>query len=307
MCKTMSESAKFLILILGPTASGKTALSIELAKYFNTEILSTDSRQFYKGMDIGTAKPNKEELSAAPHHFIDFLNPEEYYSAGDYERDALQLCEKLFAKHPILIATGGSGLFVKALTEGLDDMPPADLNLRKELDENYQLNGIEYLQDRLFKINPKKYQEIDIQNPQRLMRAIEMSLQGVVLTSTKKQRPFTCIKIGLDWDRELLYNRINLRVDQMMQLGLEQEAKSFHHLQHLNSLQTVGYQELFEYFDGRCTLAHAIDKIKQHSRNYAKRQLTWFKKDNEIIWKKPSEIADIKQLIENKCINMKAQ
>ncbi|MFY8021922.1 MAG: tRNA (adenosine(37)-N6)-dimethylallyltransferase MiaA [Bacteroidia bacterium] len=303
----MSESAKFLILILGPTASGKTALSIELAKYFNTEILSTDSRQFYKGMDIGTAKPNKEELSAAPHHFIDFLNPEEYYSAGDYERDALQLCEKLFAKHPILIATGGSGLFVKALTEGLDDMPPADLNLRKELDENYQLNGIEYLQDRLFKINPKKYQEIDIQNPQRLMRAIEMSLQGVVLTSTKKQRPFTCIKIGLDWDRELLYNRINLRVDQMMQLGLEQEAKSFHHLQHLNSLQTVGYQELFEYFDGRCTLAHAIDKIKQHSRNYAKRQLTWFKKDNEIIWKKPSEIADIKQLIENKCINMKAQ
>ena len=303
----MSEPGKFLILILGPTASGKTALSIELANHFKTEIISTDSRQFYKRMDIGTAKPNQEELAAAPHHFIDFLNPEDYYSAGDFERDAIQLCDKLFKNHDIVIATGGSGLFVKALTDGLDEMPKADLELRKELEDGYQKNGIGYLQERLLKINPIKFAEIDQQNPQRLMRAIEMSVQGVELKSTKKSRPFTCIKIGLEWDREILYNRINLRVDQMIHAGLVQEAKELYPFKHLNSLQTVGYQELFEYFDGNCSLEFAIDKIKQHSRNYAKRQLTWFKRDHEIIWKNPSKTSEIQHIIENKCINMKAQ
>jgi tRNA dimethylallyltransferase len=303
----MFYKKKYLILILGPTASGKTSLSIELANYFNTEIISTDSRQFYKRMDIGTAKPNSTELSLAKHHFIDFLEPEQYYSAGDFERDAIKKLDELFIEKDIVIATGGSGLFVTALVDGLDEMPKANLELRANLESNYAENGIEFLQNELKQLNPQKWDKIEQQNPQRLMRAIEMSKQGVELGKIKKPREFETIKIGIDWPREELYQRINSRVDIMRAGGLEKEARELYQLKHLNALQTVGYQELFDYFDGTCNLEYAFDKIKQHSRNYAKRQLTWFKKDTEIIWKKSSEITDIKELIKNNCQFNKAQ
>jgi tRNA dimethylallyltransferase len=303
----MPIQKKYLLLILGPTASGKTSLSIELARFYGTEIISTDSRQFYKHLDIGTAKPNFEELSSVKHHFIDFLEPDQYYSAGDFERNAIQLLEELFKLHDIVIATGGSGLFVKALTDGLDDMPKADLELRSELESNFERLGIEYLQERLKELNPKKWSEVDIQNPQRLMRAIEMSMQGVETTQVKKPRFFETIKIGLSWDRDELYRRINKRVDIMIENGLLKEAQSLFKLKDLNALQTVGYQELFRHFEGTDTLEFAIDKIKQHSRNYAKRQLTWFKKDEELIWFKPADISEIKQLVENKLKPNKAQ
>ncbi len=303
----MPDKKKYLILVLGPTASGKTALSIELAQYFNTEIISTDSRQFYKRMDIGTAKPSSTELNQAKHHFIDFLEPEQYYSAGDFERDSIKKLNELYKEKDIVIATGGSGLFVKALVDGLDEMPKANLELRANLESNYIQNGIEFLQNELKNLNPKKWELIDQQNPQRLMRAIEMSLQGVELGNMKKTREFETIKIGIDWPREELYQRINSRVDIMRANGLENEARELYPLKHLNSLQTVGYQELFDYFDGNCGLEYAFDKIKQHSRNYAKRQLTWFKREEDIIWKKANELSDIKAFIDITCHNNKAQ
>ncbi len=303
----MPDKKKYLILILGPTASGKTALSIELAQHFQTEIISTDSRQFYKRLDIGTAKPNSLELSLAKHHFIDFLEPEQYYSAGDFERDSIKKLDELFKEKDIVIATGGSGLFVKALVDGLDEMPKANLELRARLELDYAKNGIEFLQKELKNLNPNKWELIDQQNPQRLMRAIEMSLQGVELVNVKKIRRFETIKIGIDWPREELYKRINLRVDMMRANGLENEARDLYPLKYLNALQTVGYQELFDYFDGKCELEFAFDKVKQHSRNYAKRQLTWFKKDEEIIWKKASEVPEIKDFIEIICHYNKAQ
>ncbi len=303
----MPDKKKYLILVLGPTASGKTALSIELANYFNTEIISTDSRQFYKRMDIGTAKPSSIELNQAKHHFIDFLEPEQYYSAGDFERDAIKKLNELFKEKDIVIATGGSGLFVKALVDGLDEMPQANLELRARLELDYTKNGIEFLQNELKNLNPQKWELIDQQNPQRLMRAIEMSIQGVELGNIKKTREFETIKIGIEWPREELYHRINSRVDIMRANGLENEARELYPLKHLNSLQTVGYQELFDYFDGNCGLEYAFDKIKQHSRNYAKRQLTWFKREQDIIWKKANELSDIKELIDITCHNNKAQ
>lgn len=275
---------KKLIVIVGPTASGKTALSIEIAKLLQTEIISADARQFYQSMDIGTAKPSMVELEMVQHHFINNLEPADYFSAGDFERTALKLLETLFQKYNNVVVCGGSGLYVQALCQGMSTMPAADLNLRAELEKTYQNSGITALQLRLHELNPVKLQQIDTSNPQRLMRAIEMEIQQVELVQPAIKRPFEIHKFGILTDREALYNRINERVDHMMAAGLLAEAKKLYPLKALNALQTVGYKELFEYFDNTCSLAFAIDKIKQHTRNYAKRQMTWFKRDTDINW-----------------------
>jgi tRNA dimethylallyltransferase len=275
---------KQLIVIVGPTASGKTALSIELAKRLHTEIISADSRQFYKKMSIGTAKPSAAELHAVKHHFIDNLGILDYFSAGDFERGAMECLSSLLQNHDQVLLCGGSGLYVQALCEGMSEMPPADLKLRAQLEQDYQNWGIENLQEKLAKLNPSKLARIDSSNPQRLMRAIEMETQKIEVNKPQTARPFQILKFGIQMDRTALYNRINERVDQMMAAGLLEEAKSLYAQKELNALQTVGYKELFDYFDNTCTLAYAIDKIKQHTRNYAKRQITWFNRDPNIHW-----------------------
>jgi len=294
---------KKLIVIVGPTASGKTALSIELAKRLHTDIISADSRQFYKEMNIGTAKPSGEELKTIKHHFIDNLGIQDYFSAGDFERAAMQCLDNLFQMHAHVLLCGGSGLYIQALCEGMSEMPPADLKLREQLEQDYQNLGIEFLQKKLTDLNPEKLKQIDILNPQRLMRAIEMETQKIDLTNPKISRPFEILKFGIEMDRVLLYKRINERVDQMMSSGLLEEAKDLFPQRQLNALQTVGYKELFDYFNNECSLAFAIDKIKQHTRNYAKRQMTWFKRDQQIQWieaKNTIEMADeIMNTIEN--------
>jgi len=298
---------KKLIVIVGPTASGKTALSIELAKRLHTEIISADSRQFYKEMNIGTAKPSVEELKTIKHHFINNLGIQDYFSAGDFERAAMQCLDNLFQSHAHVLLCGGSGLYIQALCEGMTEMPAADLKLRVQLEQDYQNLGIEFLQKKLTALNPEKLKQIDILNPQRLMRAIEMETQKIDLTNPKLTRPFEILKFGIEMDRALLYKRINERVDQMISAGLLEEARDLFPQRQLNALQTVGYKELFDYFSNECSLAFAIDKIKQHSRNYAKRQMTWFKRDQQIQWieaKNNTEMADeIMNTIENQKID----
>lgn len=287
---------KTLLVILGATASGKTRLAIQWAQHYQTEIISADSRQFYKRMDIGTAKPDAEELATIKHHFIDTREPCDYYSAGDFEKDALVTLTEIFKKHDIAIAVGGSGLYLKALCEGLDEMPPADLELRKYLQENYEQLGLDWLQKQYLDLALNKT-HLDVNNPQRLMRAIEKQKQGISLPKEKKERPFRILKYAIEMDREVLYRRINTRVDYMIELGLEAEAKRLLPFRESNALKTVGYSEMFEYFDGLISRERAIELIKQHSRNYAKRQLTWFRADPSIIWLKSNENGAIQNLL----------
>ncbi len=288
---------KVLHVIVGPTASGKTNLAIAFAQQLQSEIISADARQFYRGMDIGTAKPSKTELAMAPHHFIDYRNPQDDYSAGDFERDALALLDQLFAKHSQLVAVGGSGLYIKALCEGMDEMPPVNFELRNQLIEGFQQHGIIWLQEQLKMVQPDKLQSIDVQNPQRLMRAIEMAKQGVILQKPKTPRNFQIKKYAILWEREALYQRINQRVDDMIDQGLVEEAQKLYPLKLFNALQTVGYTELFDYFEGKTTLPKAIELIKQHTRNYAKRQMTWFKADPNILWIPTSKISETLALL----------
>ncbi len=277
-----------LIVITGPTAVGKTKLAIDLALQLKAEIISTDSRQFFKEMSIGTAKPNEEELKTVPHHFINTCSVSDYYSAGDFERDALKKIEELFSKgHQYIIAVGGSGLYVKALCEGLDEMPEVDLELRNDLIANFETHGIVWLQEKLKAIDTTKYARVDHHNPQRLMRAIELASQAPIVAKPKVVRPFAIVKFGVEMPRELLYERINKRVDLMMLEGLLEEAKGLHAMRHLNALQTVGYNELFDFFEEKIDLEKAVHLIKQHTRNYAKRQMTWFKADPTIQWVSP--------------------
>ncbi len=277
-----------LIVITGPTAVGKTKLAIDLALQLKAEIISTDSRQFFKEMTIGTAKPNQEELNIVPHHFINNCAVIDYYSAGDFERDALKKIEELFSKGlQYVIAVGGSGLYVKALCEGLDEMPEVDLELRNDIIANFELHGIAWLQEKLKALDTEKYARVDHHNPQRLMRAIELASQAPVELKPKVTRPFKIVKFGLEVPREELYDRINKRVDLMMLEGLLEEAKALHAMRHLNALQTVGYNELFDFFEEKLNLQKAVHLIKQHTRNYAKRQMTWFKADPNIEWVSP--------------------
>ena len=278
-----------LVVIAGPTAVGKTAFSVELAQHLKTEIISADSRQFYKELTIGTAKPTAIELAACQHHFINHIHLKENYTAAQFEEEALALCNLKFMQHQQLVLTGGSGLYIDALCHGFDDAPPSDPAVRAELDLVLKNNGIKALQQMLIQLDPDYSQKVDINNPQRLIRAIEINqLSGknmhFFLKGKVKQRPFNILKICLTMDRELLYERINKRVDHMIVNGLEDEALAYYHLKDINALQTVGYKEFFDYFEGNYSYTEAVDKIKQNSRNYAKRQLTWFKRDKEYTW-----------------------
>jgi tRNA dimethylallyltransferase len=294
---------KTLVIIVGPTAIGKTALSIKVAQHFNTEILSADSRQFFKEMFIGTAKPSEEELAVAPHHFIGSHSVDTLFSTGDFEQEALQLMEKLFLNKDVLVMVGGSGLYIDAISKGLDTLPEIDLKIREELNQLFEDEGIEAIRSRLKKVDPVYYEKVDQSNPQRMIRGLEMFLStgktlSSLLTSSIKKRPFKMVKIGLNTDRDLLYRNINLRVDQMMEQGLLQEVQSLLPFKKYNALNTVGYSELFDYLDGNATLQEAVDKIKQNTRRFAKRQLTWFRRDHEITWFEPNQTERIVRYLE---------
>jgi tRNA dimethylallyltransferase len=286
---------KYLITIVGPTAIGKTALSITLAQHFNCEIISCDSRQFFKEMTIGTAVPNQEELAAATHHFIQNKSILENYTVGDYEKEALQKLDELYKTNDFAILIGGSGLYVDAILKGFDEFPEIDPAIRSEVNLNYEKLGIEYLQHQLKKLDPDYYQKITLenpqtlQNPQRMMRFVEVCIgsgkpYSSFLNQKKNNRTFIPILIGLDADREVIYNRINQRVDIMMNQGLLEEVKTLYPNKALNALQTVGYRELFSYFDGEFSLPFAIEEIKKNTRRFSKRQLTWFKRNENTKW-----------------------
>lgn len=280
---------KFLINIIGPTAIGKTSLAIEVAKHFNTEIISADSRQFYKEMSIGTAVPEPEELAAVPHHFIQHISIEDEYSVGDFERDAMAKMKDLFQKYDVVVLVGGSGLYIKAITEGLDEFPSVEPEIRQTLNKHLREDGIEWLQKKLLVLDPEYYREADIQNPHRLIRALEICMGtgkpfSSFRTKEKPKRDFEIINIGLTADRKTIYDRINKRVDLMIENGLLEEARRLFPKRDLNALNTVGYKELFNFFDGKFEKDFAISEIKKNTRRFAKRQLTWFKKDSATRW-----------------------
>jgi len=289
---------KTVILIAGPTAVGKTALAIQLAQHFHTAIISADSRQCYKEITIGVAKPSVEELNTVKHYFINSHSITDEVTAAAYEQYALTAAEELFATNNVAVMVGGTGLYIKAFCEGMDQIPAVPDELRMQLQQTYQQKGMAWLQQELQLHDPFYAVQGEMQNPQRMLRALEVVLasgESIIKfrTGEKQQRPFDIIKIGLELPREELYNRINLRVDLMMKEGLLEEAKAVYPQRQLNALQTVGYRELFDYFDGTLTLPQAVEKIKQNSRHYAKRQLTWFKRDAAMKWFHPSESAAI--------------
>lgn len=290
--------AKNLLVIIGPTGVGKTELSLRIAENFGTEIVSADSRQLYANLKIGTAAPTPEELQRVPHHFIGTLQLTDYYSAAQYEEDALKLLDHLFQTKDVVILTGGSMMYVDAVCKGIDDIPTVDEETRKTLLERYEKEGLEQLCAELKLLDPDYYKIVDLKNHKRVIHALEICyMTGKTYTSfrtqEKKTRPFRMIKIGLTRDREELYARINQRVDIMMEQGLLDEVKQVYPYRQLNSLNTVGYKELFNYLDGEWALPFAIDKIKQNSRIYSRKQMTWFKRDEEIRWFHPNQEEDI--------------
>lgn len=292
-----------LIVIAGPTAAGKTALAIQIAKHFKTEIISADSRQFYQEMSIGTAKPSKEELAAVRHHLIDSHSVKDFFSVGDFEREVINLLEKLFKTHDQVVLVGGSGLFINAICDGFDELPVASEETRSRLNQLLSEKGIEHLQEKLKKADPAYYAEVDIKNPQRLIRALEVfESTGKTFSSFRtkipKKRNFNIIKLAINPTREKLYKQINLRVDQMLENGLFEEVERLKEYRHLNALNTVGYSEIFDYLDGKHTKQEAIDKIKQNTRRFAKRQLTWFKKSEDINWFDPLQPDSILEYLD---------
>ncbi|MXV38493.1 tRNA (adenosine(37)-N6)-dimethylallyltransferase MiaA [Flavobacteriaceae bacterium Ap0902] len=290
--------SKTLIVIVGPTAIGKTSLAIEIATHFNTEILSSDSRQFYKEMSIGTAVPTKEELARVPHHFIHHLSIEQAYSVGDFERDAIQFISDYFKEHHVLVMVGGSGLYEKAVTEGLDYFPDVPEDYRVKLNHELEEFGLEKLQKELKEKDSVYFEEVDVHNAQRVIRALEVirftgKPFSFYRSKQKKDRGFNIIKIGLRSQREIIYDRINQRVDQMMKDGLLEEVKRLLPYRHLNALNTVGYKELFGYLDGKIDLDFAVSEIKKNTRRFAKRQLTWYRKQDDIAWFQPNESLQV--------------
>lgn len=285
---------KTLIVIAGPTASGKTAFSIEMAKALSTVILSADSRQFYKEMSIGTAAPTEEELSKAKHYFVHHISIEEKYDVADYERDAMQLLEELFKTHDAIIMTGGSGLFIDAVCNGIDAMPDVKSEIREKVQKLYDDGGLKALQNEVQRLDPEYFSIVDQQNPRRLQRALEVCYQtGHPFSSFRSgnavKRDFAIKKYAILRDRQQLIERIDKRVDMMMEQGLLEEAKALYPMRHLNALNTVGYKEIFAYLDGQCTLKEAVEQIKIHTRQYAKRQMTWLRKDNSYLWITPED------------------
>ncbi len=297
----MEKKTKKLIVIVGPTAIGKTSLSIELANHFSCEIISADSRQFFKEMAIGTAKPTKEELAAAPHHFVDFLSITEKYTAGQFEKEVIQKLGELYKKNDTAIMVGGSGLYVDAVCYGIDEIPSNE-TIRHQLNEELLQNGLAPLQEELKEADPKIWETINKKNPQRIIRALEVyrhtgTPYSFYRKGTPKVRDFDIIKIGLDTDRSIVYDRINQRVDLMLKDGLLDEVTTLIPFQHLNALNTVGYKEYFKYFNQEISLEEATELLKKNTRNFAKRQLTWFKKDKTTKWFDPKAWSEIKEHI----------
>ncbi|MEN2799385.1 tRNA (adenosine(37)-N6)-dimethylallyltransferase MiaA [Capnocytophaga sputigena] len=283
------KNKKILLTVVGPTAIGKTSLAIDLALHFGTEIISCDSRQFFKEMSIGTAVPSSEELAQVKHHFIQHKSIFDTYSVGDFERDAITLLKELFKQHNVVIMVGGSGLYADTVVYGLDDFPEVSPEIRNGLNELYQKQGITYLQTRLKDLDPIQYTQMDVQNPQRMMRALEVCIASgkpysSFLNKKETLRDFTNITIGLTAEREVVYNRINERVELMLENGLLIEAQTLFPHKKLNALQTVGYRELFNFFEGKTSLDFAIEEIKKNTRRFAKRQYTWFHKNKDINW-----------------------
>lgn len=300
----MTTNTKRLIVVVGATASGKTDLSVTLARHFNCPILSTDSRQVYKGLNIGTAYPSEEQLQTVEHHFIAELDLTQDFNCGEYEKAALERLEALFEHHDTIVAVGGSGLYIKALCEGMDDLPDADAALRESLTARLAAEGVESLAAQLAELDPEYYAVVDRQNPARVMRALEVCLTSgrrysELRKGGSKPRNFEIVKVGIDMPREVLYDRINRRVDLMLEAGLEAEARSVLPYRHCNSLRTVGYAEMFDYFDGKITKEEAVELIKRNSRRYAKRQITWFGRDNSIKWFAPNQTEKIVEYLEN--------
>lgn len=297
---------KTLLSVVGPTAIGKTKLAILLAKHFDSEIISADSRQFFKEMEIGTAVPSQKELSSIRHHFIQHKSILDTYSVGDFERDALQLLKQLFKKKDLIIMVGGSGLYVDSVTKGLDRFPQVDSTIRQNLNHELSVNGIVPLQERLKQLDPLYYSRVDQNNAHRLIRALEICIgtgraYSSFLNQKRKARPFKVVTLGLEADRQFLYGRINQRVDTMIDKGLVEEARNLEQFKHLNAMQTVGYQEIFDYFEGNCNLEFAISEIKKNSRRFAKRQMTWFKRDKDILWLPyDMELHEILPLVKSK-------
>ncbi|WP_276369960.1 tRNA (adenosine(37)-N6)-dimethylallyltransferase MiaA [Chryseolinea sp. H1M3-3] len=298
----MEKSKKTLIVVTGPTAAGKTAVAIKLAQLFKTEIISADSRQIFKELAIGTAKPSTQELALVRHHFIDSHSIQDDYDAAQYGRDALALITELFKQHDNLILCGGSGLYIKAVCEGFDDIPEIAESIRADLMRSYELHGIEWLQQKMQELDTEHFHTIDKKNPHRLIRALEVRLgtgSSIASFRTKKkmEHPFTIVKIGLEVPREDLYQRIDKRMDTMIEQGLFEEAQSLYPNRNLQALQTVGYQEVFDFIAGKYNKDEAIRLLKRNTRRYAKRQLTWFKRDDEITWFAPENFENIVELI----------
>ena len=305
MATMMSSKRGTLVVVVGPTGSGKSALAVKLATHLCAPIISTDSRQVFRGMPIGTAQPTREELTAAKHYFIADRDVEDDFNCGKYETEALALLERLFTENDYVVAVGGSGLYVQALCEGMDDLPDADPALRENLKQRLEREGLESLVAELRTLDPAYAEEVDICNPARVMRALEVCLAtGRPYSEQRKgvtaERPFNIIKIGTDMPRDVLYDRINRRVDMMVEEGLEAEARTMYPKRHLNALQTVGYRELFDYFDGNCSFEEAVELVKRNSRRYAKRQLTWFRRDAQTAWFNPSDLDTILEYIKSK-------
>jgi len=291
------------VIITGPTAVGKTDTAIQLARFYQAEVISCDSRQFYRGLDIGTAKPNKEELASVKHHFINNKEPSELFGAGDFAREAKLLLDELFLKNNVVIMAGGSGMYIDALVNGVDEFEDVPSEFRERLNVEYEENGLEFIQEKLRNADPVYFEKVDRNNPQRMIRALEVceytgKPYSSFLSKSRSANQFVPIFLLLDMDRDKLYNRINERVEKMMEKGLLEEVKNLLPFRNYNALKTVGYKELFEYIDEKCSLQEAVDAIKQHTRNYAKRQLTWFRNKNESETFEPSEIEKIKAYLE---------
>lgn len=300
----MSEKRN-LIVITGPTAVGKTALSLQLAKEFQTEIISADSRQIYRELHIGTAAPTYAEMQGIRHHFIKSISVADYYNASMFEVDVLKCLNELFKKYPIVILVGGSTLYVDGVCYGIDDLPTVDLELRDKLKVQYSEKGIDFLRNKLQLLDIEHYQKVDINNPNRMMKAIEICMMTgntytSMLTATKKTRDFNIIRIGLNRERETLYNMINNRVDTMIEQGLLNEVKCLEYARNTNALQTVGYREIYDFMDGKVSMNEAVDKIKTNTRRYAKRQITWFQRDKSITWFHPENLSELSEFLKTR-------
>jgi len=289
---------KTLVVLLGPTGVGKTELSLKLAEFLNAPIISADSRQLYKDLVIGTAAPTSEEQAKVKHYFVGTLQLTDYYSASQFEEDVIALLSDLFQTHETILMSGGSMMYIDAVCKGIDEIPTIDETLRADLKDLYHREGIESIRQQLKLLDPVFYKQVDLKNHKRVIHALEICLMAgkpysSLRTDSKKFRPFRILKIGLKREREELYERINHRVDKMMEQGLLEEARSIYHLRHLNALNTVGYKELFKYFSGEWSLEFAVEKIKQNTRIYSRKQMTWFKRDKEIRWFHPEHLEEI--------------